>query len=215
MQTRFIQLVLALLGGMAIFLVLCTSAWYNLRGEPNVCFRQSSTRRLERFIVTAIEEYKKEHNNIPKSLADVSNLPKTKGSHGGIPADAWGRLFHYKSFPDGTYELYSFGRDGKSGGVGLDADLYHDGRNRDVSLATFRQFFTVNDAGEVDKGQFLVAAFVMGACVGYTIFGASRKQSWSKDSPNRLGNGLAIFATVVLACVIGVLLMPFHIPSGH
>ncbi|MCS7253901.1 MAG: type II secretion system major pseudopilin GspG [Armatimonadota bacterium] len=46
--------------------------------------------------------------------------------HGRLPKDPWGNDYQYifpgKHNPD-SFDLYSFGRDGKEGGVGLDADI--------------------------------------------------------------------------------------------
>lgn len=44
----------------------------------------------------------------------------------GIPLDPWGNAYHYESpgsHNPSSYDLLSFGRDGKSGGDGEDADL--------------------------------------------------------------------------------------------
>lgn len=45
------------------------------------------------------------------------------------PADPWGRAYRYRSpGPTQAYELTSFGRDGRPGGDGIDADLVAGGR---------------------------------------------------------------------------------------
>src|SRR5687767_2460138 len=40
-----------------------------------------------------------------------------------VPADPWGRPYQYRVGGQGDFQLYSFGRDGKAGGNGDDADI--------------------------------------------------------------------------------------------
>jgi general secretion pathway protein G len=54
------------------------------------------------------------------------NEPKWDGPYMSktIPLDAWGNAYQYKKPGDhGEYDLYSFGRDGRVGGDGQDADI--------------------------------------------------------------------------------------------
>jgi hypothetical protein len=76
--------------------------------------------------ITAMDEsfarvqiYAKTNGAVPPSL-DV--LPKRKGYANQI-TDGWHRPLLYRVAPDGVITITSFGRDGKPGGTGEDADI--------------------------------------------------------------------------------------------
>lgn len=206
------RILIALLCGVVVFCVLNVAAWYNLRGEGNVCRRQMYTRAHLGFIEDAIPEYQKEHGSLPASLRDLSDLDKRgfELTVDGRPLDEWGHPIRYEVTED-ICNVYSLGRDGQPGGVGLDAELYHDYRNQDAALPTFRQYFLEKDSAEVDRSGFTMAALMAG--VG-TVFIAMR--SISDFSGSRLVPLLTYAGViVVMACLIGTLLLPIHIPTGH
>jgi hypothetical protein len=66
-----------------------------------------------------IDLYAKEHGTTPPSL-DV--LPERKGYMNRI-TDGWGRPLLYEVSDDGRLTLTSYGKDGKPGGSGEDADI--------------------------------------------------------------------------------------------
>ena len=41
-----------------------------------------------------------------------------------LPRDPWENEYQYLRYPDGSYELLSYGADGREGGEGYDADIY-------------------------------------------------------------------------------------------
>jgi general secretion pathway protein G len=41
-----------------------------------------------------------------------------------LPKDPWGSDYQYIKYPDGNFDLLSYGADAKEGGEGYDADLY-------------------------------------------------------------------------------------------
>lgn len=41
-----------------------------------------------------------------------------------LPKDPWGNNYQYLTYPDGSYDLFSFGADGREGGSDYDADIY-------------------------------------------------------------------------------------------
>jgi hypothetical protein len=74
-----------------------------------------------RLIITynRIESYWNEHGRVP-SRAD--ELPQQNGRDCAL-ADGWGRRFDWESAGKATVRVSSFGRDGKPGGSGDDADM--------------------------------------------------------------------------------------------
>ena len=54
--------------------------------------------------------------------ASVGMAPTPKGEK--VPSDPWGNRYNYRSPGEhGKYDLYSYGADGRDGGMGNDADI--------------------------------------------------------------------------------------------
>ncbi len=70
----------------------------------------------------AIDQYRLEHRRFPTSEEGLVAIePYLKKA---LPNDPWGRPYVYRvPGQRGDYEVYSLGRDGKSGGTGEDADI--------------------------------------------------------------------------------------------
>lgn len=70
----------------------------------------------------AIDQYRLEHRRFPTSEEGLVAIePYLKKA---LPNDPWGRPYVYRvPGQRGDYEVYSLGRDGKSGGSGEDADI--------------------------------------------------------------------------------------------
>lgn len=216
MIRRLIRHVLiALLCGALIFLILNVAAWYNLRGQRNMCRNQDLTRSYGlRILGLRIADYRKTHGVLPDDLAALPAVQIMLRQPGEPLLDSWGNPFQYRRMGE-TYELFSYGRDGQPGGVGLDADLYLDGRNRKLARPTFRQFFLTNDKDEVARDQFLVAGFEA-ACLVVFFTLLTLKGITSKGEPMTAWRYVR-FALVVLviATAVGLVLLPLHIPNGH
>lgn len=209
------HVLIALLCGALIFVILNVAAWYNLRGQRNMCRNQDFTRFYGlRVIGMQIANYREKHGVLPDTLAEIPDVHAMLQQPGEPLLDSWGNPFQYRREGE-TYELFSYGRDGQPGGVGLDADLYVDGRNRERALPTFRQFFLTNDKDEVARDGFLVAgveaAFLVFCFTLMTIKGTTRTghpmTAWR----------YVWFTLVVLviATGMGLMLLPLHIPNGH
>jgi len=78
----------------------------------------------------ALDQYRLEHRRYPTSeegLAAIGPFMKK-----AVPNDPWGRPYQYRApGTKGDFELFSFGRDGRPGGAGEDADI---GLTQDVVL---------------------------------------------------------------------------------
>jgi general secretion pathway protein G len=81
----------------------------------------------------ALDQYRLDVGRYPSSEQSLGalvtrpeNEPRWQGPYlkKSPPLDPWGNKYAYKSPGEhGEYDLYSFGRDGKQGGDGEDADL--------------------------------------------------------------------------------------------
>jgi type II secretory pathway pseudopilin PulG len=205
---------IAILCGVVVAAILNVAAWYNLRDQRNVCRRQGNTRMTLHMIAQQIEDYRKKHGELPDALANVPDLRGSWTDPGGPPEDEWGRPLHYKVSGSG-FELSSDGRDGRPGGVGLDADLFHDDRNHERSLPTFSQYFGEDDSAEVDRGRFFFAGLLAGGIVALMTFDSLK----DFDTPEKAWRPAYLLcyaiAIIGIASLVGVFLLPLHIPSGH
>ncbi|NKJ09007.1 type II secretion system major pseudopilin GspG [Rhizobium sp. SG741] len=99
--------------------------------------RVDTTRAQIKNFQSALELYYIDTGHYPsgeQGLAALQTAPPTEAKwngpylkQSGAFADAWGTAYQYKSPGDKKpFEITSFGRDGKPGGEGQDADLFSD-----------------------------------------------------------------------------------------
>jgi general secretion pathway protein G len=72
----------------------------------------------------ALDTYRLEHRRYPSAEEGLAAIgPYLKKA---VPNDPWGRPYVYRvPGQRGEYEVFSYGRDGKAGGTGDDADIGH------------------------------------------------------------------------------------------
>ena len=71
----------------------------------------------------ALDQYRLEHRRYPTAQEGLAAIgPYLKKA---LPNDPWGRPYVYRvpGQRGGEFEVFSYGRDGKSGGTGEDADI--------------------------------------------------------------------------------------------
>ena len=69
----------------------------------------------------ALDHYRLDNRRYPTSEEGLAAIgPYLKKA---VPMDPWGRAYVYRTSTKGDFELFSYGRDGKSGGTGEDADI--------------------------------------------------------------------------------------------
>ncbi|QDT89603.1 type II secretion system protein GspG [Gimesia algae] len=209
------HLLIALLCGFAVFLILIVAAWYNLRGEWNMCRNQDQTRLYGlRSLRTQIVDYHEAHGVLPADLAEIPGAKAMLQQPGEPLLDSWGNPFQYRRQGE-TFELFSYGRDGQLGGIGLNADLYHDQRNRKLARPTFQQFFLTNDESEVARNSFLSAGLMAGCLVVFFTLLSLRDTSKAGDKMTAGRYIWFALVVIVISSVVGVFLLPVHIPNGH
>jgi general secretion pathway protein G len=79
----------------------------------------------------ALDQYRLDHRRYPTGEEGLAAIqPYLKKS---VPTDPWGRPYVYRvpGQKGGEFEVFSYGRDGKAGGTGEDADI---GVTQEVSL---------------------------------------------------------------------------------
>jgi hypothetical protein len=156
-----------------------------------------------------VERYRVANGRLPTSLAELEAVKEHKVplDDEGRPLDSWQRPFHYE-VNDGSYDLYSLGRDGRAGGFGLDADLHAGKRDLATELPTLWQFTTQLDTEGIQLSCFLAGLLAFPLC----LLGVTRGAR-GRVSPARIVvvHGLTALFAVLTAVVISVL----HLPSGH
>ncbi len=209
------HLLIALLCGFTVFLILIVAAWYNLRGERNMCRNQDFTRLYGlRKLQAQIVDYHETHGVLPDDLAEIPDAYAMLNQPGEPLLDSWGNPFQYRCEGQ-TFELFSYGRDGRPGGVGLDADLYHDQRNRELAQPTFQQFFLTNDESEVVRNSFLRAGLMAGCLVVFFTMLSLRDTVKSGEKTTTGRYIWFALVVIVISSAVGLFLLPLHIPSGH
>lgn len=205
-----LRFVIASAAGLAVGLIATVVAWQTIGPMLNVRYSQWFTQRTLDELAQAIPAYQERMGALPGTLDDLRALDKEYylpfDDEQGL-LDGWNRPLEYTT--DGTnYTVTSFGRDGQSGGVGLNCDLTHSKPRPAASLPTFTQFvFDCPTEGIV--GTCVVSGLL--ACV----------LSWILAKPTQLTRrrllavGFKIVATVVGAIIVGFFLAMFHIPTGH
>lgn len=196
---------LALVIGVVVFVTSVLASWIHMR-EPGVgSMTQRSTQMKLNYLAGELREHHAEHGAWPESICQLHEEWCNEGHEFG---DAWERPFVYSVHDDG-FELYSLGRDGRPGGIGLDADLYSDHRNDAAARLPFRQFFHDTPTGGNRVICILIAVV---AAVQYLSL-----QFSDRDRPKAAPRQAIIMATAVIvaATLLAILVTPFHIPSGH
>ncbi len=83
-------------------------------------------------LAAQIEKHTREHSALPADLKSLA-LPAEQ------TRDPWDRPFEYRALDDGSFRVSTLGRDGVVGGVGIDADLFHDSDLAPLLEAEFRR----------------------------------------------------------------------------
>ncbi|HZN34457.1 MAG TPA: type II secretion system protein GspG [Pirellulaceae bacterium] len=189
---------------LLIFVTTYAASWLQW-GESSLHSEQPLIRMQLDSIDRQLQEHFQRYGQIPASLDDVPALAGT--------TDIWGHPFHYRKVADvsGAYELASLGRDGKPGGVGLDADF---------SLAAF-----ASDLGKrVTLWQFTFetnasAPIFIGATTASLVAAGIWYSAQRQERPVVQRMILSLVVTTIAAVIVSVFLAGVHVvlsqSSGH
>lgn len=170
-------------------------------------------------VTTAVEAYREKHGTLPATLARLDDDVKT-GLHIGddgvarIPYDG---SYFYRIHGAG-FTIICYGRDGKPGGAGLDADLTSDDAkpsahkygidNAPQARMTLKQFVMEKEAREMVVTA--VCAGIVTLLLALRVFRPA-DLTRSKLLPALVGAVGVLIVTVFVGAVITIL----HVPSGH
>jgi hypothetical protein len=225
-----LRLVVSLVVGCLVLAISCDVAFDQFRDSHVVGLPGIRTLAYIAALRDAVETYRSERHSLPSSLR---NLPMPKGAYvqtdeSGAPVDGWRRPFRYST--DGAkYQIVSYGRDGKLGGLGIDCDLStrdlaeHEALVQKNTLPlvrrarpTFEQF--IRDRGEFGMAGSGYMMFVMSIVTAAVALVLSLV-SLSGRVPAHRGVWtlirrflITIAATLFIALVY---IIPFHAPTGH
>ena len=121
---RFVRLLDCTAIGLAMALTAYLCAWYSMRTHYG--YRRPHQRVFATLgnLSKALDEYCNKNGNYPEKLADLKRThpDAVRLEDSGQVVDPWSHPYQYRAEGD-HYTLFSFGRDGKRGGEGLDQDL--------------------------------------------------------------------------------------------
>lgn len=157
-----------------------------------------------REILDELERYKSSHGFYPVSLVYVQT-PDKKPLRKWL--DPWGTPFYYASHDD-SFEWFCLGRDGKWGGVGMDADIDLTSHGYLEVRPTLSQFlFESEHLGTVWR-----VAIIASFCAGATCFLASSPREKNRATPRAViisASVAALFAVWIASSLMAIYLIPF------
>lgn len=208
------RIVITLLLGLFVFVVAYIAAWRGMGTSPYVAsYRMAMHSTLQR-VVASIETYREDTGKLPATLSELAALDGTnlKVDQDGNVIDHWKNPVTYTQTDEG-FIVCSLGRDGASGGRGMDNDLCMDNTRKFVNNnwqncgPTFWQFaFNLNTKG------------MLGACIASALLAMGMYYTESKNQHDRgvretvLSN---LIVTLIFSLLVAAPLVFLHAPQGH
>jgi hypothetical protein len=128
-----LRIILTLMCALLVFVLTYAAAWTSTRDEMAIHANVIITSRFQ-WLHDRLATYYRAHSKYPDtfedlvySIDDFKDRRDEQITRDNFPEffDIWNNRIQYQR-TNGAYELRSFGRDGKPGGVGFDADLVAD-----------------------------------------------------------------------------------------
>jgi hypothetical protein len=198
--------------GIVILVTTYLCAWLALRDHPNV---QGFGIHLAQYQLARIgemlDEIKEETGEYPSELSELQErgADEFPFDESGQLSDPWDNPYVYQ-VSDGRPNVYSYGQDGKPGGIGIYSDIHMDRPGYEATRPTFHQFHFVLKTG---KSVVLISLItgVLAAVVTYRLCDPHRPGVSAK-----IGLLVNMAIVTISALVFAVILNLFHsIPSGH
>ncbi|MGL4942939.1 MAG: type II secretion system protein GspG [Thermoguttaceae bacterium] len=227
-----LKLLAALFVGVVAAAVGCLIGLCSLRQPYSwVCLPQRQTVFPKMFLLAKdLAEYKEKFGVYPPTLTELANQQTdSDGKPLKIDApwlayyiqDGWQNPLNYTS--DGTtWELVSYGEDGKLGGIGIDADIRcTDDSNPTLGGDLFTKLMTPTISQIFQSKRFHATALFSGL-FGIVAFIGAAYQMFSKKSKSRVtitnrreaiaaAIGIAIGASLTIAVLVAIQ----SVASGH
>ena len=207
-----IRILISLAAGCLVAVIACLVAWLPMRWMPNFGPKVLSTLHTFSAIESMLTQYQQDTDALPRSLAELRRIDppydELNWDQDSHPLDAWGRPILY-SVDGAQFTLASFGRDGKPGGVGLDADLSRPDAEPEKFMIPFHQFVLHEPARGVIAT--CLACGVVVFFIGVVTIDPSAMQSKA---------GVVAVLTKVVATILGAVIAAafitvLHIPNHH
>jgi general secretion pathway protein G len=194
---------------LVVFLLTYTAAWTVLRSVVTRNANNQWFRTICNFqrIREGLSDFAQKNGRYPESLDE---LAKWKGSsEEWQQLDPWEHPYQYVR-TDSGFRLFSFGPDGKPGGVGLDADIESTPHGATRVIPTLKQFlFEIPER----KG-LLVIALLTSLCAAVACFVADGPVE--KDQGAGTSVLVSIVQTTFGAILVAIALIVVHIGGqGH
>lgn len=211
MDRRFRGLALRLIASVAVGVVVAVvaflGAYWNLQGLLGLRYDEYAARWRLDALEQKIEEHRKSDGHLPTSLAEIERVEEARfgADAEGWPLDPWGHPFQYRAEGD-RFDLYSFGRDGRPGGAGSDADIYPLSANRPFPPPpTIRQFYF-----DLPTEGIRTTCQLAGVIAALACFTAPRRHA---GDVRVMAAG--VVGTSIGAIVVAIILSGLHVPNGH
>jgi hypothetical protein len=204
------RLVAAVLVAAVVASVAYYCAWRNYRKWEGFRGLQDMTERELDHVQERVELERAVTGKLPGALAEIRDweLVAVHLDERKQPVDVWWNAIQYETNGD-RFVVYSFGRDGRPGGDGLDGDLYPRSSGRPRPVATLWQFTADPEARGIQTSCVLAGAFAGLVC----LLPAHDRRHCTRPSWGRF---LIRIAVTAVAAVVGALVISvLHLPTGH
>jgi hypothetical protein len=183
-------------------------AWLNYRNTEAHPMVRTMTRRILELLHKEIEAYKEKTGDWPARLTDLKAVKEkeVRVDEAGNPVDAWGNPIQYRVEGDG-FVLYSYGRDGRPGGAGIDADLYDGQPDPGLELPTLWEFAKSDVSFPVGIACFLAGLIAFPLCV-------LQAKGQPEDRLSLLWFLLRIGVTAICATFAALVISAIHVVGG-
>lgn len=201
----------ASLTAILVFALTYAASWVQLGYSPTVDRHWFRTRADLLPVRVVLETYRKAKGEYPSSLQDLAILNDSQAKFFASDqfVDSWLRPYCYRKTASG-YELASLGRDAKSGGVGLDADIFVDDQPFSAKTRLPWSQFSFETPG---SGVLFVVALIASLMAGNIVRKAGAEFALSKSALVA-----SVVFTTLAAVIVAVFLAAFHVAavqSGH
>jgi len=210
-----LRLLIAVGVGIVISAISIFVAWETAGNARTAWFEQYLTRVYLKDIDDAIVLYQQKSNALPSSLEQLRALTNDDhvvfASRSLVPEggfwDGWQHPFIY--LKEGTnFLVASYGRDGKPGGRGPDADLTDKDPQPKAAWPTFSQFLHNEHFGGM-----IASSIICGVLAAFLSLLTVRIPGLNKRGITTLI--ISLGATLIGALFITIYLTAVHVPSGH
>lgn len=185
------------------------NAWQNSSGHWRIFAKHRWAMHAMREIERGVEQHQREHAVLPDNLSELKPFLHTSWvddfDSEDRPLDPWGHPYVYTVSENG-YELLSYGRDGKLGGLTLDADLPSRPYRERPGEATLKEF-----TFELPTGQLRVGCALAGVFTAIAVWILFKKTSGDPLLFRFLAWGMTLLFAFVGASMIASL----HVSSRH